>query len=242
MVNLSDVAAMGGRPLAIVDVVWTPDYENAAALWDGMCAASSRYGVPIVGGHTTLTRSEQPMHLAAAVIGRASSLLTSFDAEAGHDLLMAIDLRGSFRHDKPFWNASTEKDVRELRTGLELLADLAEAGHCRAAKDISNGGIPGTLVMLLECSGVGATVDIDSIPSPPGVDLFEWMLTFPSYGFLLSVAPGQRRDVEESFRAHGIECEKIGEIEAEQRLQLAHGAERVTLWRLPESMERELSQ
>src|SRR5438552_3602735 len=40
MVNLSDVAAMGGRPLAIVDVLWTPGGATPAEIWAGMAAAS----------------------------------------------------------------------------------------------------------------------------------------------------------------------------------------------------------
>src|SRR4051812_14482862 len=40
MVNLSDVAAMGGRPLAIVDVLWTPGLQRSEEIWQGMSAAS----------------------------------------------------------------------------------------------------------------------------------------------------------------------------------------------------------
>ena len=94
MVNLSDVAAMGGRPLAVIDVLWTPGLELSAPIWEGMAAASRAYGVPIVGGHTTSTRSGAAF-LAAAVLGKASRLITSFDAQPGDDLLMAIDLRGA---------------------------------------------------------------------------------------------------------------------------------------------------
>src|ERR1700759_729954 len=85
MVNLNDVAAMGGRPLAIVDVLWTPGLDQSGPIWDGMSAASKAYGVPIVGGHTTAIKSSSPF-LAAAVLGRAKHLITSFDAQADDDL------------------------------------------------------------------------------------------------------------------------------------------------------------
>src|ERR1700727_627593 len=58
MVNLSDVAAMGGRPLAVVDVVWAEGEERAKAALDGLRAAAQHFGLPIVGGHTNL-RSAQ---------------------------------------------------------------------------------------------------------------------------------------------------------------------------------------
>ena len=61
MVNLSDVAAMGGRPLAIVDVLWTPGLDQSGHIWEGMSAASKAYGVPIVGGHTTVIKGRFPV-------------------------------------------------------------------------------------------------------------------------------------------------------------------------------------
>src|SRR6202050_683863 len=40
MVNLSDVAAMGGRPIAVVDAIWANGEENASLVLDGMRAAA----------------------------------------------------------------------------------------------------------------------------------------------------------------------------------------------------------
>src|SRR5271155_5466517 len=105
MVNLSDVSAMGGRPLAIVDVLWTAGLDQTGQIWEGLGAASKAYDVPIVGGHTTVAKGSSPF-LAAAVLGKATRLMTSFEATAGDDLVVAVDLRGSWRGEKPFWNAS----------------------------------------------------------------------------------------------------------------------------------------
>src|SRR3989344_4594069 len=52
MVNLSDIAAMGGRPIAVVDAIWSAGAEQAEPILQGMAAASAAYGVPIVGGHS----------------------------------------------------------------------------------------------------------------------------------------------------------------------------------------------
>src|ERR1700719_3347903 len=50
MVNLNDISAMGGRPLAIVDVLLTAGFDQSRHIWHVMSAASKAYGVPIVGG------------------------------------------------------------------------------------------------------------------------------------------------------------------------------------------------
>lgn len=225
MVNLSDVAAMGGRTIAIVDVLWTPGLARGKTIWEGMTAASRAYGVPIVGGHTTITKAG-PACLAAAILGRAHRLITSFDAQPGDDLLMAVDLRGAWRGANPFWNASVGVQPDRLRGDLELLPTLASKGLCHAGKDISNGGIIGTLAMLLECSRVGAEVWLDQLPQPPGVDLERWLIAFPSFGFLLSVAPRDTQKVAEHFTARGLACAPIGRITAEPSLMLGYGAAR----------------
>src|SRR5580692_9139497 len=205
MVNLSDVAAMGGRPLAIVDVLWTPGLDQSGPIWEGIGAASKAYGVPIVGGHTTAIKGSSPF-LAAAVLGRAKRLITSFDAQVDDDLLVAIDLRGTWRGEKPFWNASVSAPDERLRADLNLLPALAENGWCRAGKDISNGGIVGTLAMLLDCSSAGAELWVDQLPRPKEVDLVRWLISFPSFGYLLSVPPENSERVIAHFASREIAC------------------------------------
>lgn len=213
MVNLSDIAAMGGRPIAITDVLWSPDDGVSEQVWEGMRAASEAYGVPIVGGHTTRVAEGQPAGLAAAVLGRAGErLITSFDARPGERLAIAIDMAGEFRHGKPYWNASTSTGPERLRAELELPVRLVEAGLCRAGKDISNGGIVGTLAMLCECSGVAVVIDLDALPVPPGVAWERWLISFPSYGYLFAIAEGDLAEVAGVFAGSGITFAEFGSI------------------------------
>ncbi len=228
MVNVSDVYAMGGRPIAIVDALWSRDWERGDEIWAGMEAASRVYGVPIVGGHTN-ARSEHD-YLAAAVLGRATSLLTSFDARPGDVLLAAIDLRGAYHGPYTYWNCSTEAPPLRLRDDLDVLPRVAESGLARAGKDVSMGGILGTAMMLLECSEIGATVDLDRIPVPPGVALEKWLQSFPSFGFLLSVAPENVAAVRALFAEREIACTAIGMCRAERVLTLEHDGASEVLW------------
>jgi len=231
MVNLSDVAAMGGRPLAIVDVLWAHHESPVASkLWAGMRAASEAYGVPIVGGHTTRFPIERTPLLAAAVLGKANRLISSFEAKPGHDLLMVVDRRASYRGDGTlFWNASVGAPPERLRGDLELLPILAEAGLVSAGKDISNGGLPGTLAMLLATSRCGATVNLDALTPPKGVDMKHWLLSFPSYGYLLSVDPAHTSAVRSAFEQREIACDLIGSMQEGCELALMMDGERCVL-------------
>ena len=228
MVNISDIAAMGGRALAVVDAVWADGEASAAAILDGMRAASDAYGVPVVGGHTNLrTPAAQ---LAVAVVGRAGSrLLTSFDARPGDALVAAIDHRGAYR--KPFdnWQAALGAPRERLRADLALLPDIAERGLARAAKDISQGGIPGTAAMLAESSGVTIDIDLDAIEPPPGVALERWLKTFPSFGFLVSVPQISLDATLELFHGRDIHADVIGEVRSGSEVALVSGGRRAVL-------------
>ncbi|MFM0469256.1 sll0787 family AIR synthase-like protein [Paraburkholderia strydomiana] len=233
MVNISDVYAMGGRPLAVVDALWSDGLESAEQILAGMAAASSAYGVPVVGGHSN-TRSAEPQ-LAVSILGRARALLSSFNARPGDSLVMAVDLRGRFEDPYPFWNASVGTPAERLRDDLELLPQLAESGLCEAAKDISMAGVLGTSLMLLECSGVGARIDLDAIPRPDGVDFERWLSAFPSYGFLLSVRDELVDEVHARFAQRGLACATIGSVDASREVVLTQQGDSALLWNFRES-------
>lgn len=230
MVNVSDIYAMGGRPTAVVNALWSAGMDVAQQMLAGMADASAKYGVPIVGGHSN-NRSERPQ-LAVAILGRAKRLLTSFDAQPGDCLMMAIDLRGAYEEPFPYWNASSNAPGARLRDDLEVLPRLAEDGLCRAAKDISMAGAVGTALMLLECSKVGATIDLDAIPLPPGVPLHRWLSSFPSFGFVLSVRPEHVAEVQSRFAARALACAVVGQVDDSQTLVLRQGVHSELLWDL----------
>jgi AIR synthase-related protein len=228
MVNLSDIAAMGGRPIAVVDAVWATGDAEAAPVLDGLRAASAAFGVPVVGGHTN-TRTDRGQ-LAVAILGRARKLLTSFDAQPGDALVAAVDLRGRYREPFSNWEAATDAPAERLRADLELLPSIAEAGLAVAAKDISQGGLVGTAAMLAECSRVGVTIDVRCVPRPAGVPVERWLQTFPSYGYLLAVAPANLSAVLERFRDRGIAADAIGSVTADPRVVIGDGVAVETIW------------
>lgn len=228
MVNISDVAAMGGRPVALVDAIWSDGADDAAPVLAGLKAAAQAFGVPVVGGHTNLRSRQQ--QLAVAIIGKAKALLTSFDARPGDCLVAAIDLRGRYREPFANFEAATDAPTARLRGDLALLPAIAERGLSCAAKDISQGGIVGTAAMLAECSQVGITIDIDAVPMPVGVPLDRWLLTFPSFGYLLSVRPDRVGEVVAMFGGRDIAAAPIGEILPGGRVDIRHGARHETIW------------
>jgi uncharacterized protein len=228
MVNVSDVAAMGGRPLAVVNALWSDGSASASPVLAGLKDASRAFGVPIVGGHTNLRTDRR--QFAVAVLGRAKKLLTSFDAEPGDCLIAAIDLRGRYREPFSNWEAATDAPTQRLRGDVEVLPAIAEAELSKAAKDISQGGIIGTAVMLAECSAVSLSIDLKSIPKPRGVPMDRWLLTFPSFGYLLSVRPDRADEVLARFWSREIAAARIGDVLPGTIVSICEGKKREIVW------------
>jgi AIR synthase-related protein len=228
MVNVSDIAAMGGRPVAVVDAIWSDGDDKAEPILQGLRAAAATFGVPIVGGHSNLRTDRS--QLSVAILGRATRLLTSFDARPGDRLVAAIDLRGRYRDPFPNWEAATDAPAERLRGDVDILPQIAEAGLCLAAKDISQGGIIGTAMMLADCSSVGMTIDIGAIPCPHGVPLDRWLQTFPSFGYILSVPRANVADVINRFAARDIAAADIGAVTADRVVRITLGEDSETIW------------
>ncbi|GGO85334.1 methanogenesis marker 2 protein [Marinobacterium nitratireducens] len=224
MVNISDIAAMGGHPRAVVNALWNHDLENARQIFDGMSAAAKTFGVPIIGGHTNL-RANQPQ-LAVSILGHAKRLLSAFAARPGQLLVAAIDHRGAFRKPYLNWNAATDAPAERLRGDIALLPAIAERELAFAAKDISQAGLLGTALMLLESSGVGARIDLDALPKPATVNWSDWLCAFPSFGYLLTTDSARLPELLELFHHREISAAAIGEITANQQLWVAKALER----------------
>jgi len=228
MVNVSDIYSMGGEPIAIVDTLWSQSTASISQLLAGMKAAASAYQVPIVGGHTNCRSSYDA--LSVAILGRAQKLLTSFDARPHDRLLAVVNMNGQFHPDYPFWNAATKAEPAKLRQHLSIMPNLAISGLCDTAKDISMGGIIGTLLMLMETSNCGAVLDLDQIPKPQDISLERWLTSFPSYGFLMSVRPENVEAVRAMFQVQDLVCAAIGEVQADQQIILRSQDQSVLFW------------
>ncbi|GLR71227.1 sll0787 family AIR synthase-like protein [Agaribacter marinus] len=232
MVNVSDVAAMGGHPTAIVNTIWAQAGERTNAIYDGMVAASQVYQVPIVGGHTNL--HTQDTHLCVSILGKAKRLLSSFDAKPNDELVVAIDLRGEFRAPFLNWNAATNAPPERLRADLALLPQIAENNIASAAKDISQAGILGTCTMLLESSGVGAEIELENIPKPAHVNWHDWLRAFPSYGYVFACNSDNADTLVATFAQRGISAAKVGTVTNTPSINIHADGQSCQFWNIEE--------
>lgn len=231
LVNVNDIAAMGGRPLGMVDVLSSSPGGPRSAILDGMRAGVEDFDVPIVGGHTHPDCSYDAVDI--AIIGSVAkdAVLLSSSAREGDDIVFVFDLDGEYRDHLPLAYITTMSKPKSVVTGqMEAVATIAERHLAHACKDISNPGHLGTLGMMLETSGKGGLVDVTRIPRPEGVDEIRWAETYQGCGFVFSCDPSCSSEIAEVFSEVGCATSVVGKVDGSRSLRITDGSETVVLF------------
>jgi selenophosphate synthetase-related protein len=231
MVAVNDIYSMGGKPLAMVNVLASGDEDHRSKVVEGIKKGCEKLKVPMVGGHLHPDASESSPSLAVAILGYANNLLRSHLAKAGDDIILAVDLKGDKGcRSVVSWDANSGKTPEELLHRLEALPIIAEKELAQACKDVSNAGILGTASIMMENSGKGAIIELASIPKPPEIELSEWLVCFQSFGFVLSVQPERSDMVISLFKEREITAVIIGKVIDESIVKLKNGPESKTIF------------
>ena len=221
LVNLNDISAMGGIPLAMVDIVSMKDEYVCAQVMKGMEEAVQKFGVPIVGGHTHPDCGYNAIDVAVLGTARRESVIYSHTAMVGDDIIFAMDLDGFFPPALPYaWDTTSHKDPETCRKQMLIMNEIGRRHLVRSGKDISNPGSVGTLGMLLETSGRGGNVDIDKVPRPSGIELEQWLLAYQGCGFTVTCDPSCSSAVMGLFDDVGITSSVVGQVDASSRLTI----------------------
>lgn len=153
-VNLSDVAAMAGRPLAAFISIAFPRHGDGLGeeLYAGLQELAGEFGVVIAGGDTNAW--DGPLAISLTLLGEATSRgpVTRGGAQPGDAILVTGELGGSLsgRH-------------LEFAPRVREALRLHEAAPLHAMIDLSD-GLASDLPHILDESRVGAELDADAIP------------------------------------------------------------------------------
>ena len=168
---LSDVYAMGGRPLTAMNLMGMPtDVVPPAvinAILRGGAAKTKEARCVLVGGHTI--RNPEPIY-GLSVTGLVSPrrMMTNAQARAGDLLVLTKPLgtglitTGIKRGLTP--PALVTKAINVMRQLNTAGAELAERGLVRAATDVTGFGLLGHLGSICRASGVGAELQAGHLP------------------------------------------------------------------------------
>lgn len=218
-VNLSDIAAMGGRPVAtLLSLALPPDAGEtwAEGFMEGYRALSERYGVALVGGDTT--RSGQGITINVTAIGRAPlSCIKRRSAARPGDVLFttgALGASGAGLRDLLAGRLDTPAAVehRNPRPQVEEGLWLGMRREVHAMMDLSD-GLASDLRHILDRSGVGAEVLLERVPVAEGSDLQTAACGGEDYKLLLTAdAEGAGQLADEFLKRFGSPLHPLGRI------------------------------
>ncbi|MBW0170101.1 MAG: thiamine-phosphate kinase [Hydrogenophaga sp.] len=232
-VNLSDLAAMGARPLGFTLALALPQADNdwLAGLARGLFALADAHACPLVGGDTT----RGPLNLCVTVFGEVApgQALRRDAARAGDDVYLSGrtgEARLALEHLRGTGWALAATGAAglnaELRARLErptprnaLGRALAGAG-AHAAIDLSD-GLVGDLGHILLASGVGAEMRVHDMPLAPALrelplaQRLECLLAGgDDYELLFTAPPDARARIEAASVRSATPVARVGHITA----------------------------
>ena len=114
LVNVNDIAAMGGVPMGMTNVLSVQDQEVCRDIMSGINEGVLKFGVPMVGGHVHPDTPYNALDVSITGIVGREDVITSGGAHVGDQVIVAIDLDGKKHPKFPLnWDTTTFK-TREL--------------------------------------------------------------------------------------------------------------------------------
>ena len=173
--SLSDIYAMGGRPLMALNVVAFPRDELPLAVLEeilkGGMAKAQEAGIPILGGHT-IDDHEPKYGLVVTGEVQEDQLIRNNTARPG-DMLILTKPLGTGIIATAIKEAQADDQVvaqagRTMATLNRAAAEAAQEVGVNAMTDVSGFGLLGHMLEMCTASGVKAHLVLESLPILPG--------------------------------------------------------------------------
>ncbi|MBO7199704.1 MAG: thiamine-phosphate kinase [Alistipes sp.] len=224
MVNLSDVAAMGATPTAVLlslSLSEATQGEWVEGFMRGFYEGCKSYGVALVGGDTTASRDKVCINVVA--IGRAPKAnIKRRSAAKVSDIICVTGKLGASSKglvDIMFGDLDTAAAKAHRRAQARIVEGrwLGECEAVHAMMDVSD-GVASDIKHIMEQSGVGAEIELTKIPSD--YDIRYATTGGEDYELLLTVAAERFDEVAEAlYRDTGTTLTAVGVVTADRELR-----------------------
>ena len=165
---LSDIYAMGGRPIVAINLIgWPRDVlplELMTEVLRGGLAVSSEAACPVIGGHS-IDDPEPKYGMAVTGVADPNRLLRNDAAEPGLPLTLTKPLGVGLLNNRHKQTGEVFPEAVATMIGLNRdAAAAAVATGARAATDVTGFGLLGHLHKMCRASKVGAVIDRAAVP------------------------------------------------------------------------------
>lgn len=183
--SLSDVYAMGGKPILALNVAALPSnlpIEMTQAIFRGGAEKAKEAGVVIAGGHTV--KDDEPKY-GLAVIGLVDQhrMLTKGGAKPGDALVLTKPLGFGVTATAFKRGLTTRAELDEMVGWMKTLnaaaSVVAVANRLKGGTDITGYSLLGHATEMTDASGVGIRFEFDKIPFTSAALKYAELYTFP---------------------------------------------------------------
>jgi len=178
--SLSDVYAMGGRPLTALNLVGYPDDQDPALTWlgdilRGGAERCQSAGCVILGGHT-VRDTEIKFGYAVTGLVHPRQIFTNASAKPGDVLVLTKPLGTGFATTAHKAGACTEELYQAAVANMIQLNDIGRdamiEARASAATDITGFGLAGHAFEMAQGSGTTIAISLAKLPLLPGAESF----------------------------------------------------------------------
>jgi hypothetical protein len=231
LVNVNDIAAMGGIPIGMTNILSVKDDIVCKAIMEGVREGVHKFGVPMVGGHVHPDTPYNALDVSITGIVGRDDVITSGGAQVGDWVIIGIDLDGKPHPKFPLnWDSTTMKSPELVQDQIAVMNRIASKHLVTAGRDISNPGTLGTLGMLLESSDVGAFIDLEKIPRNDSVDWIDWLKLYPGSGFVLTAEENNVNECLKLLEDVNITSKVVGNIIEDKKFYLTYRNQKEVLF------------
>jgi len=246
---LRDIFAMGARPIAVLNGLFfgPPEAESTRRMVRGVVGGISFYGncvgIPDVGGHVTFAPgyADNPLvnamcvglveraDLRSAATAKPGSAVYLVGSDTGRDGIAGASLLASFELGSA--DAAKRPSVQVGNPFLEKLLleatlELVALDAVEAIQDLGAAGLTCASSEVAAKSNVGMRIDVDSVPRrATGMIPYEVMLSESQERMLVIARPGREADIERVFARWELHGVRIGEVIADERLEIRSAGE-----------------
>ena len=228
LVSVDDIYACGGTPLAASIILSYEDDKIGKEMLKGICEGSHKFKVPVIRGHTNIGVGSY--ELSSTIIGeiKKGHYISACKAKVKDKIILAVDFDGRIgKSNKYYFDTTLFKNSDEVLNKRRSMNIIAKRNLANSSKDVSNGGIFGTIFQLIKFSGVGADININTIEIPPflmklNYDLMNYSKMYLTTSFILTANNRNSQEIIEIFKNHGLQAKIIGEIIKEESLLRIH--------------------
>jgi len=232
LVGVDDIFACGGTPLAATIIISFKQPTIGQKMIEGICNGSNKFKVPIIRGHTN---TEDFYELSSTLIGeiKREDYIPADNAQENDNIILAVDFDGQIgKASDLHWDTVTHKSSEVVLHKRQSMKSIAKRHIVNSSKDVSNGGIFGTILQLLKYSKVGADINVEKIVIPPklvekGYQLETYIQMFLTTSYILTTPEEACNDVVKTFNNHGMSAAVIGRIRNESELNITDGKDSI---------------